>query len=148
MLVAAQLASAIRTKGESERVRDDGIVTVVDNDSAKSLQPLAPKVEAAPAALGTPESVVATVSYVEVWKRLEALAGAYAARDEAGNVTPEAKAQFVAEFLNGLNYKPEKWNGPIVSQLDGKPISPDAVLCYLNGYVHDKPYLKANCPTY
>lgn len=148
VLVAAQLFVVVANRGKVEASPDNGVVTVINNDESKSLQPVSPKVEASPVSLGQPQSAPETLAYAEVWKRLDGLASAYGPRDENGTVTQDAKSQFIADFLNGLNYKALKWNGPIVSLLNGDPISPEAMLCYLNGYVPDKPYLKANCPTY
>lgn len=125
---------------------DKAVVTVINNTESNALQPNAAKIEAMPQAMEEPKTTAS--EYAEVWDRLYALADVYAGANNEGVITDDARGQFINDLLNGLNYRADKWYGTIVSQQTGDPISSATLLCYLNGYVHDKPHLKANCPTY
>lgn len=150
ILVAAQLFAVINSRSSKALdIADPEVaatiavpapVTVTEDD-ANRLQPVAPKVE-------SPTPLVFPRDYTVVWERLDAMAAIYAVRNANGVVTPEAHTQFITDLLKGFNYKAESNQGRIVSLVNGEPISRDTLLCYLNGYVQGKPYLKPSCPTY
>lgn len=136
ILVATGLIAAFSGGAAKHYRRDDVAVTSTE----KALQPVSPKIVASDSESMITESLVYSDDYADVWAKLDKLAPAGA--------TAAQRQQAAVTFLDGLDYRMTKVGGEIVSKSSGNPVSPSTLACYLNGYVPDKPYLKANCPAY
>jgi hypothetical protein len=112
---------------------DHNVVNVVSQDDAG--QPAAAKI-------GFNDGPVDAVAedYVDVWAKLDAIA--------ASAPSPAARNAVIELFLEGLSFKAETHGGIIVSKADGLAVSPSTLQCYMNAYVPDRPYIKANCPSH
>lgn len=135
LVVVGLLASL---SGGSAQQYDRDVVAVTSNK--KVLQPVSPKIVASDNSSFITETLVYSKDYTSVWAKLEKLAPSGAPVEE--------RKKAIAAFLDGLDYSMTEYGGPIVSKSSGNPISPSTLSCYLNGYIPDKPYLKANCPAY
>ncbi len=148
------VADSLRVMGHAQErndsVPDPNIVAVTPQSKGDRLQPMSPKIVALDQTSIMPSSPESTaIDYTDVWIKLDRLAASYGKPDNPdGTVSNEARMKFIVGFLDGLNYRMLEPFGPIVSKLNNEQISPETVVCYLNGYIPDKPYLKANCPTY
>lgn len=149
VLIVAQGFNLFLNRGHNESKTDPNIVAVTPGGEADVLQPVSPKVVAldeSPAMM-SPQNVA--VDYTDVWFKLDMLAASYGEADKKnGSVSAENRLVFIRAFLDGLNYKMTAVGEPILSKVNGEQVRPETVSCYLNGFIPDKPYLKANCPTY
>jgi hypothetical protein len=112
----------------------------VSNSLSADQQPMATKIQVTDASENSYLQTLQVSAYDEVWTRLYRLANS--------QTTIADKKAYIDDFLSSLNYRAVADHGDIVSKADGTPINPDTLMCYLNGFIPDKPYLKANCPAY
>lgn len=130
VILVIQVISMVTLKSASNANRE------VATYQAAPLQPSAAKIVSADT-----ESIVTSETpsnYTDVWNKLDRMA--------PRNATEKERLEIIAMFLAGLNYQMTEYHGIIVTVDSQTPVSPDTIECYINGYIPDKPYLKANCP--
>lgn len=144
LLATIQLLTSRTNSVKHDDQFDDSVVAVVDGSG---VLPASPKISAAPS-IEQKLPITDNSTYENVWVRLEELAARIALRDENGRITESIKIAFVKEYLNGLDYDFKSWGGIIISKVNGEPVNPDTILCYINGYIPERPYIKPNCPAF
>ena len=135
-LVVVGIIAAVSGGHAKQYNRDDVAVTSTE----KTLQPVSPKIVASDSESLITATEVDSTDYADIWRKLERLAPANAKQSE--------RLKAITSFLDGLDFRYTAPGGEIVSKSTGNPVAPSTLSCYLNGYIPEKPYLKANCPAY
>lgn len=135
LMVATQIFSGLIR--HSSKPLSTYTVDVDDIAEGKSL-PSSPKINTSSGSEFYKEDVHVG-RYASVWDRLARL---------SSENTDKARMTAALTFLDGHNYTASRYRGVIVSKATGKPVRPSTLMCYLNGYIPDRPYLKVNCPAY
>jgi hypothetical protein len=103
-------------------------------------QPVSPKLSSPDTGLiSSMESKVTATAYAEVWKRLSSM--------DSTSTTEDARTEYARNFLAPMGLTFDEYGGVILSTYTGEPVSASTTICYLNGYIPEKPYLKVNCPS-
>lgn len=84
--------------------------------------------------------------YTIFWEGFLARAFRQADTDRSGTVNSEELDAFSDLFFGKLGFTKDKNTG-FVYNANGVLIKPTTLICYLNGYVPEKDYIKPNCPT-
>lgn len=139
VLAIAQIISSSTANSATPPIERGAVMVSMSERSAS--QPSSPKIvaeaETLPLFLGS-SSPAPVKEYASVWIKLERLT--------VSEASEERKVEIIVDFLDGLNYEMTTRGGVIVSKTTGDQISPSTLMCHLNGYIPEKPHLKANCP--
>lgn len=82
--------------------------------------------------------------YTEFWQTLQDKASKYSDYNIDTLVTAEEMAMFEANFFSRIGYTRAE-NGFIYSN-SRNVVSPETLMCQINGYIPDKEFIKPNCP--
>jgi hypothetical protein len=136
ILAVIQIIAMLTSTAQRRHNRDLTAATSM----TKSLQPMSTKIVASDSETAISMGDATPEDYSEVWDALDHLA--------PDNATQADRDKIIMDFLAGLDYTARSIRGVIISKSSGNVVSVATIMCYLNGYIPDKPYLKPNCPAY
>lgn len=122
--------------------------TPISSVPVQDLQPMATKISenitVSPEQISLfPES---SDIYDEFWASFEAQAGRTSDYNKNGRVEPLELAKSKQSFLSNLGYVVDPASRMIYVKGSNVQVSPETLMCYFNGMVPTRGYIKPNCP--